>query len=163
LSGRAMLSALGIPLWKVPRIVRDMRALMHEHIDEFELYPGVSEMLQQLRAHGATLAIVSSNSAENVQHILGPRNALLITHYSCGASMFGKALKLKSVLRASQLNPEAAIYIGDEIRDGEAARKMRMAFGAVGWGQHRLDVLRQQQPAEEFSTVEEITRKLARD
>lgn len=37
--------------------------------------------------------------------------------------------------------PEA-IYVGDEVRDAEAAREARVDFGAVGWGQHSPEALR---------------------
>jgi phosphoglycolate phosphatase len=56
--------------------------------------------------------------------------------------------------------PEKVIYIGDEIRDAEAARAASVAFGAVTWGQHSVDALRAQNPDEFFNRVEEITNRL---
>ena len=50
--------------------------------------------------------------------------------------MFGKAAKLRQVVRQSAVPPQHAIYVGDEIRDAEAAGKAGIAFGAVLWGQH---------------------------
>jgi phosphoglycolate phosphatase len=160
LTGRELLAALEIPLWKLPRIVADMRGLMRDHIDDFAPFPGVAEMLAALRADGAMLGVVSSNSAENVQRILGAANAAMIEHYQCGASMFGKASKLKGLLRACRIPPTDSIYIGDEARDGEAARRVGMAFGAVAWGQHDLRLLRQQEPAHTFTAVADIAKQL---
>ena len=74
----------------------------------------------------------------------------------------GKSAKLRQVIRQSGVPRTQAIYIGDEIRDGEAACKAGIAFGAVTWGQHSEAALRLQNPAEIFSTVPEIGDKLMR-
>lgn len=161
LSARHLLQHLKIPLWKIPALVAGVRRLMAEHIAEFSLFDGISDSLQKLHESGATLGIVSSNSRENVRHILGPANASLIRHYACGASMFGKAPKLRAVLKTSGIPARQAIYIGDEIRDAEAARKTGMAYGAVAWGYHALETLRNQNPDECFTEPREIGEKLA--
>jgi phosphoglycolate phosphatase len=70
--------------------------------------------------------------------------------------MFGKAAKLRQALRQCAVQPPEAIYIGDEIRDAEAAAKAEIAFGAVAWGQHGAEILGRQKPAQIFSSVQEI-------
>jgi len=161
LSARHLLQHLKIPLWKIPALVTGVRELMAEHIHEFQLFDGIAESLQRLHSQDVVLGIVSSNSRENVRHILGPENAALIRHHAAGASMFGKASKLRSMLKASRIPPREAIYIGDETRDAEAARKAGMAFGAAGWGHHSLETLLEQNPAEFFTEPSEIGEKLA--
>jgi len=51
-------------------------------------------------------------------------------------------------------------YIGDEIRDAEAAGKARVAFGAVPWGQHSKEALRAQNPAAVFTSLQQISDNL---
>ena len=160
-SARHLLQHLKIPLWKIPALVAGVRKHMAEHIHEFRLFDGIAESLRQLHSRGVILGIVSSNSRENVRHILGPENATLIRHHAAGASMFGKASKLRAVLKASRIPAREAIYLGDEIRDAEAARKARIAFGAVGWGHHSLETLRDQNPEEYFTEPRKIGEKLA--
>ncbi len=160
LHGSALLRELGLPLWKLPRVVNSMRRRMSEHTGTLSLFPGISDVLQRLAAGGIQLAIVSSNSRENVERVLGADNARLITHFACGVSMLGKAAKLRQVIRRSDVQPSEAIYIGDEVRDAEAAAKAGIAFGAVTWGQHRQEILGRQNPAEMFATVQEIADKL---
>jgi phosphoglycolate phosphatase len=160
LHGRALLRALGLPLWKLPRVVSSMRRRTAEYRGRLTLFPGTGEVLHRLAACGVQLGIVSSNSRENVERVLGRENAKLIAHFACGVSMFGKAAKVREVLRRSAVERPQAIYIGDEIRDAEAASKARVAFGAVTWGQHSREALRAQGPAEIFETVGEIADKL---
>lgn len=160
LHGRALLRQLGLPLWKLPRVLSSMRRRMARHTGTLTVFPGIGEVLRRLAGCGVQLGIVSSNSRENVERVLGTENAKLIAHFACGVSMFGKAAKVRDVLRRGGVERHQAIYIGDEIRDAEAARKARIAFGAVTWGQHSLAALRAQSPSITFETVTEIAEKL---
>ncbi len=156
-----MMRRVKIPLWRMPALVTGMRKLMAEHVHEFQLFDGVAESLRALSKAGVVLGMVSSNSADNVRAILGPDLAPLFQHFACSASIFGKAPKLRSVLRSSGIPASETIYLGDEVRDAEAAHKAGMAYGAVGWGYHALETLRAQGAAEFFDTPADIGRKLS--
>ena len=65
-SARQILEWLGVPLWKVPIIARHMRALKTQHLHEIALFPGVDHVLAELAARETVLAIVSSDSENNV-------------------------------------------------------------------------------------------------
>lgn len=155
-----MLRHLRVPLLKMPALMTAMRTLMAEHIHEFALFPGIAAALARLAAHGVTLGVVSSNSRQNIRAILGPKNAALMSHYACGASLLGKPSKLRTVLKAARITAQETIYIGDEVRDAEAARQVGMAYGAVTWGYHRIETLRTQNPAEVFLQPAEIGERL---
>jgi phosphoglycolate phosphatase len=160
LHGAALLRELGLPLWKLPQVMTDMRRRMAGHTGRFSLFPGINDVLHRLAAAGMQLAIVSSNSRENVERVLGAENARLVARFACGVSVFGKATKLRQTLRQCSVSPHQAIYIGDEIRDAEAAAKAGIAFGAVTWGQHGAEILGALKPELIFTTVREIADKL---
>jgi phosphoglycolate phosphatase len=103
------------------------------------------------------LAVVSSDSASNVRKALG-KNADLISQFACGASLFGKAVKYKAVLKRTGIAAADAICIGDEVRDGEAARQAGIDFGAVSWGFAKTEALRQALPVLLFDSVAAISR-----
>ncbi|WP_026597545.1 HAD hydrolase-like protein [Methylobacterium sp. 77] len=159
LSARALIRELGVSTWKLPFITRHMHDLAARDIDAIMLFPGTSEMLRALDEAGITLAIVSSNSEANVRHVLGPC-AARFCHYACGASMFGKAKRLKAVMREAG-STGRVIYIGDELRDHDAAKAAICDFGAVSWGYTRRDALAAAQPDlifEHPSQIEEAIR-----
>lgn len=156
LHGTALLRELQLPLWKLPRVMGSMRRRMSEHTSRLSLFPGITEVLRRLAQGGIELGIASSNSRENVEQVLGRENALLMRHFSCGISLFGKARKLTQIVRESGVEKVEAIYVGDEIRDAEAAAKAGIAFGAVAWGQHRPEILRKLKPARMFEEVPQI-------
>ena len=136
LPSREVLRALAVPAWKLPRVIREMRALKAAAAAEIPLFPGIPEALAGLAAAGLRLAIVSSDSEASIRTGLGPTGAL-IGHYGCGAGLFGKAPLLRQAVRAAGLAPADALYIGDESRDAEAAAKAGLDFGAVAWGYAR--------------------------
>lgn len=158
---RKMIEHLDVPAWKLPLIARYLRRAMARELDRIPLFPGVDGLLSRLAGQGTILAIVTSNSEENVRRVLGAENASLVRHYACGASLFGKRPLLTRVVRTSGVPPEEALCIGDEIRDLEAARAAGLPFGAVTWGYTHGDALRSLGPDELFTTIEELSERLA--
>jgi phosphoglycolate phosphatase len=146
-----------VPAWKVPFIARHARALMAQHLAQFSLFPGVGAVLRDLDEAGSILALVTSNARANVIAMLGPENVARLRYLECGVSLFGKASKLRRLLRRSGVPASEALFIGDEIRDAAAARKAGIAFGAVGWGYTRAEALVAQRPQEIFTQVSQLT------
>lgn len=159
-SARQMVEHCQVPAWKLPRVARRMRQHMAAEIGQITPFPGVAELLRELAGRGVQLAVVTSNSVENVRQVLGAESAALIRHYSCGVPMFGKGAKLRALLRASGVPAAEAVCIGDEIRDLEAARAAGIAFWGVSWGYTRPDALHAQGPEEMLASLEDILRKL---
>jgi phosphoglycolate phosphatase len=155
-SARQLLQHTGIPRWKLPWIVRHMRRRMARDLDQIRLFDGIEQVLDELSAAGLRLALVSSNSEATVRAVLGPR-ADLFELYACGASIFGKADKFRRVLHRTGVAPEAAICVGDEIRDIDAARAVGLACGAVGWGYTDPEALLAQRPDRYFVQPAQLT------
>ncbi|GJE19090.1 hypothetical protein AIGOOFII_3829 [Methylobacterium marchantiae] len=115
-------------------------------------------MIRDLHDAGIVLAIVSSNSEANVRHVLGPC-ASSFRHYACGASMFGKAKRLTAMMQKTGLGRDT-IYVGDELRDHDAAKAAGCDFGAVSWGYTRGDVLAAAQPTLIFGHPSHIAKTI---
>jgi phosphoglycolate phosphatase len=159
-SARQIVEHLGVPAWKLPRIGIDMRRWMAEDIRQIRPFDGIGAMLRGLSDRSVALAVVSSNAYDNVRHVLGAEHAKLISYYECGTSLFGKRGKLRSVLKKSGARPGEAIFIGDEIRDIEAARAEGIPFGAVAWGYTHVEALEAYAPAEVFADAAEVVEKV---
>ncbi len=153
---RGIIAHMQVPAWKIPLIARDMRCLKAEQLDAIPLFPGVAAMLSALVARGVVTAIVSSDNESNVRRAMGADTARLISLYACGASLFGKAAKIRQVLRASGVPAHEAIKIGDETRDHDAARKAGVAFGAVTWGYAAPALLKARAPDAVFESLDDI-------
>ncbi|MFT3736887.1 MAG: HAD hydrolase-like protein [Rhodocyclaceae bacterium] len=155
---REMMRHVGLPAWRFPLVAKDFIALMREEAHQIPLFQGVDGVLQDLVAAGVKLAIVSSNAHDNICRILGPDNVRRVSHFECGMSVFGKTARIRRLLKNAGVPTQQALYIGDQITDIEAARKARVAFGAVAWGYGSMDSLRQHAPEEEFGCLADIRR-----
>lgn len=161
-SSQEVIAYMGLPMWKLPMLMARMRKAAAKDRGDVRLFPGVTEMLQALVTMEVKIGIVSSNSEENIRAILGANNTRHIEVFSCGASLFGKAARMRRTLKKIHTAAERTIYIGDEIRDAVAAREVGMDFGAVAWGFTTAEALRRQAPAMEFASMDEIPTKLRR-
>jgi phosphoglycolate phosphatase len=144
-----------VPMWRMPLIARDVRRMKAASLDGISLFAGVDGMLESLSAKGVVRAMVSSDSEDNVRRSLGT-HARAISHFACGASLFGKAAKFRRVVRRAGIPPARAIAIGDEVRDIEAARAAGVACGAVTWGYAAAETLRALEPDLMFERMEDI-------
>jgi len=163
-SAQEILHMLRVPFWKLPAIMMHVRERMaRAGADEVRLFDGIAEALAQLRGAGLRLAVVSSNSLENVQRVLGARLSGLFADYECGTDMFGKPAKLKRLLARHAMAPQQLMLVGDELRDIEAARRAGVRVGCVAWGYNHVDALRAGAPDALFLKVSDLPEQLTRD
>ncbi len=154
-----VISYLGIPQWRLPFIARDGRAMARRDRDAIQLFPEAVETLDALKANGFKIAIVSSNSEDTIRHVLAGR-ASLVDHYGCGASLFGKAKKLRKALAETGTPAGRAVAIGDEVRDVEAAKAVGIDSAAVLWGYATRQVLAQAEPTFAVDSFSELASAL---
>jgi phosphoglycolate phosphatase len=160
-SARKVLTHFGVARWRLPAIGRHLHTLAARDIGKISLFEGVDQMLSDLVENGVTVAVVSSSAEASIRQILGPANVSRVSHFECGASLFGKRTKLRKVLRQCGVSAREALCVGDEVRDIEAAKAEGIPFGAVGWGFTHLHALREYEPEETFVTVGEVVACIA--
>ncbi len=134
LPNREIVARLGIPAWRLPKIAAQLRALATRDAHLIRPFPWVGDVFADLAGDGVTLAIVSSNTEANIRTVLGPAIMARVSSIETGAALFGKAAKFRRVLRRTGIAPEAAVAVGDEARDVEAAAEAGIASIAVAWG-----------------------------
>jgi len=158
LSAPQLVRHLQIPFWKMPLIANHLRQRMKKEREGISLFPGVNELLAQLHAAGVILALVTSNSYDNVLGVLGAENLALMSYVEYDIPMLGKRARYRKVLKQSRVSASEALSISDEIRDLEASIQAKIPFGAVAWGYTNIDALKARAPAEVFLQMEDILR-----
>jgi len=158
LTPRELMRRQGVPMWKLPFIAKDFVAAMAAGVGGVRLFEGIAAELQSLSAAGVRLAIVTSNSLENVGHVLGHELTARMAHLETGAGLFGKQRRLERVVRTLRLRTRDAIYIGDQANDADAARAAGIAFGAVHWGYATAALLAKSSPAFTFESIADLRR-----
>lgn len=157
-TARQMMRHVGMPQWKLPMVARSFMSLMKANCHDVPLFDGIGAMLRELDRDGVRLAIVTSNSCENVSAVLGKENLALIRHMESGVSIFGKASRIARVLSKSGIAGRDALYIGDQVSDLEAARKAGVPFGAVAWGYASIESLLEHRPEHVFRSIDDLRR-----
>jgi phosphoglycolate phosphatase len=158
LSAADILRELELPIWRVPAVISDFRAIMRERIHEVRPFPDIVETLQAMADQQIALAVATSNTIDNVSAVVGASFIDQLTAIECGSPLFGKQYRLRQILHATKASKSETIYIGDEIRDAEAAQRAGIQFGAVAWGYTNLEALLRQNPTEVFRTPADLLR-----
>jgi len=161
LSARELMKLQRVSVLKLPMLAAHFQKMMRNDAGSIRMFEGVPEMLKAVHATGAKIAIVRSNSEENIRIVLGPELCGLISRFSCGASVFGKASKFRKVMAVMSVKPAETISIGDETRDIDAAREIGMTTGAVAWGYTNAEALRLYGPDHMFEAVADIPAALS--
>lgn len=145
---KEIVADLGIPLWKLPMLLFSTLSAFKKNIHALPLLPDMKKILQHLQEHGYSLHIISSNAEENIRLFLkNHRITFFHSILSCDAAFFGKEKFIKKFLnKHHQLKPEQVLYIGDEVRDIEAAKANNVKIIAVSWGYNTREKLQEMQP-----------------
>ena len=157
MSTRQLMRQHGISLWRLPRLVRRYHALAAEEADKLKLAAGLPAALAAIAGSGVRLGVLSSNREDNIRRCLRANGAEGHFAFVVGyPRLFGKGKALKRIVRAEHLERADVLYIGDELRDVEAAKKAGVKVAAVTWGFHTADLLRTGEPDYVVNDVREL-------
>ncbi|MFM2305232.1 MAG: hypothetical protein RLZZ135_2645 [Cyanobacteriota bacterium] len=135
-----------VALWKLPFLIRRVKEEFPREVRNVKLFPGVIELLNTLKLQGYRLGIVSSNAEENIRSLLKQNQIEQLFDFVTTASTFGKGKAIAKAIKQHDFAKSDAIYIGDEIRDIQAARSISIRIVAVGWGFNAPIALINKQP-----------------
>jgi phosphoglycolate phosphatase len=135
-----------VALWKLPFLLKRVKEEFPGEVRNVKLFPGVIELLNTLKIQGYRLGIVSSNAEANIRSLLNQNQIEDLFDFVATASTFGKGKAIGRILRQYHCPKSDAIYIGDEIRDIQAARSIEIRIVAVGWGFNAPIALIDKQP-----------------
>ncbi|MDY6783299.1 MAG: HAD-IA family hydrolase [Cyanobacteriota bacterium] len=148
LSSREIVQQSEIPLWKIPFLLRKATSELGKEIAYIKPVRGIPETLRILKDRGYQLGILTSNSQKNVRVFLKKNSLIeLFDFLDTGTGIFGKDKAIKTVMRRHRIGRNNLIYVGDETRDIEAAKKSNVKVIAVGWGFNSPEVLIANKPS----------------
>jgi phosphoglycolate phosphatase-like HAD superfamily hydrolase len=142
---RRALQELGISLMRLPFIMRTVLKEMSRNMIDAQPYDGIDQALHMLKQKGYKLGIVTCNKITTVNTFLQAHNLAVFDFIRSSSYFFGKHRALKKALRDYNIATNA-IYVGDEIRDIQAARRCSLHSVAVSWGYNTRETLEQARP-----------------
>jgi phosphoglycolate phosphatase len=110
-------------------------------------YPGIIEMIKDLKKMGHTLGVASANDIKVLGPILKRMGVYKdFSFVTWGRSVLGKKRILARMLKRQKMNKNEVIYVGDQVRDIEAAHKVGIRIIAVEWGFNDSKILKKYRP-----------------
>jgi phosphoglycolate phosphatase-like HAD superfamily hydrolase len=133
-SMQQLLRSFGISRFRLPRLVHALRKEFNQEVLAVAPFVGIREILLDLKNKGHIIGILSSNSEENVHQFIKKNNLEFFDFIWGGSSLFGKDKVIKKLLKHLRVSIHQTVYVGDEVRDIEAAKKVGITMVAVTWG-----------------------------
>ncbi len=135
------LKSKGVRLSRMPSMVLTITREMRHHMAEVKPYAGIVKALQELKAEGYRLGVLTSNQEHLVREFLETHQYPLFDFIVSEKTLFGKDKALKKIMKKFALDTRGVVYVGDEPRDILASRKADISVIGVSWGLAGVDGL----------------------
>lgn len=132
-------------------------------LSELPYYEGIIELVRDLNDSGLQVYLLSSNKKKVLERMLA-----LADIENCfkevvgGTKILGKYTKIRSLMKKYKMKSDETVYIGDETRDIEAAKKAGINIISVSWGYSGEKLLRKYKPTHIANTVDELKRTISK-
>ena len=147
LSSQEIIKQSGISFVQLPFLLHRVKGELSRQIHQLQPIAGIPEALIDLYQSGNRLGIVTSNAEVNVRAFLRQHKLQNLFEFVYSSNtLFGKHKVLKRLLTEKQFHPDSVIYVGDETRDIEAAKRVRIQAIAVSWGFNSKQALARHDP-----------------
>lgn len=156
MSPATLLRMIKIPFYKIPFIIRSVFSEYRKQVHELHPYPGIREMLSDLKRQGVRMALISSNNKRNVLEFLSRHQMNEFEWVEGTSGVMNKRKRINRMIRKHNLDSSQVIYVGDESRDIEAARQCGIRVISVIWGFHAESLLTRYKPDYIVQTPDEI-------
>lgn len=105
---------------------------------------------------GFRLGILTSNSEANVRAFLKNHDLELFDFIKSSSKLLGKGSVLRRLMKEFQLKPRGIFFVGDELRDIEAAQETGVHMAAITWGYNSSEALSEASPDYLFTNPQDI-------
>lgn len=141
MEARQIMDKLHLSVFRVLRIGKVLKLELNNVIDTANVFSGMKEALEELKKEAYKLGIVSLNNKENILRFLQKNNLEVFDYIYCKNTVFGKDKLIRKMIRKEKMVREETIFIGDEVRDIEAAKQEGIKIISTTWGYNTKEVI----------------------
>jgi len=134
MSAKELMNKLKLPPLKIMKLIGEIQFKLKNNISEIRAFEGIAEMFKKLALNGVQIGIVTSNTVENVRLFLNKNLITEVDFVHGEKNLFGKGQVIKKLIKRLKLLSDEVVYVGDEVRDIEAARYAGVKVISVTWG-----------------------------
>lgn len=137
---------LHVPKLKIPFFIRKVLKDYRKQIVSVSAIPDIQSVLLKIHDKNIYMGIITSNDVNNVKTFLQNNHIDFFDFIHSESDLLGKHRTINKVLKEYKFDKTSVIYIGDEIRDIEAAKKSEIKVAAVSWGFNAREALQKALP-----------------
>lgn len=158
--------------WKIftlNKLGKIAKKCLNKEAENIKPFDGIKEVLEKL-SQNYRVVIITSNLEEVVENVLnkygiklnkeGNNKDYIFSSSSISGKIFGKHKVIEEFLKQHGLNKDEIIYVGDEIRDIQACKKIGVEIIAVCWGYNSKKFLEKEKPDYLIDKPEELLKIL---
>lgn len=144
---KQIIKYLNIRRWMVPRLILKAKNLLKRQMKDVRAFQYLPQVIRLLSRQGVPMYIVSTNSRSNIELFL-KNNKLdgCFTRIYGDIGLRSKSSAIRKIVRKEKLDRKQCFYIGDEVRDIEAARKAKVTSVGVTWGFNNVQAIKKASP-----------------
>lgn len=131
--GLSVLKKLQLFLF-IRRVSGAFKDMYAQHLASIPPFAGMLELLVALNEAGFPLVFITSNIEGNIREFFRINRFTPPVTVISSEGLFGKDKAIRAFLKQYQCAKEDVLYIGDEIRDIKACRKVGVDIAFVEWG-----------------------------
>ncbi len=140
-----IISMMGVPYTKIFPLLKEGQADLKKHINDVNAFDNdLKNILCDIKHSVETVGIISSNTKKNIRKFC--RDKHLSFDFIISSPLFTKEVKIHRVIKKNKIQPQELLYVGDEIRDIEAAKKAQVKMAAAKWGYNAPQMLAEAEP-----------------
>ncbi len=143
---RERFKRINLPLYKIPKMTVDCMMMYNNQLHTLKSFEGIQSLLVGLKNEGLSLSIISSNAVDNITHFTNENQLNHFDNIISAKNLFGKDKTILKLAKQFKLKTDEILYIGDELRDVEACKKINVKVVAVTWGFDPLPLLERGNP-----------------
>jgi phosphoglycolate phosphatase len=134
-------------LWKVLIMAVWIQSKMLRNAADIKIHVGLKSVIEELARDRYRLCIFSNNSATVIRKILEYHNLQDSFEVIVGRrNLSSKTKSLAKFITKYKIDPNTAIYVGDEVKDIIAAKANGVRIISVSWGFNSSVKLKEYQP-----------------
>ena len=140
------LKLINFPLYKLPALSIQARKIYSSYLEDVKLIDGIDELLMNLIEKEMELSILSSNSINNIKMFLKNNKIDFFKDIYSSKNMLKKDITILKLLKIKNLSKDEILYVGDELHDIIACKKIDVKIAAVSWGYDDIELLKEAKP-----------------
>lgn len=147
---------LGVPVQQLAAMSIEAKNVYASFISEVKLKEGMIDILKDLKERQASMFILSSNAADNINQFLNLNDISFFKSVYSSRNILKKDVEVLKLLKKYKIKKDNVVYVGDEVQDIIACRRIGVKIISVSWGHDSAEVLKKNNPDYLCNSMEDL-------